>query len=550
MPLLRSWATAPLPLLRLANRRWREHALPEETDKHQYHPLRESETVDAVVVEVVVEAELPGQHLAIHQSSGGPSLDLSVCTVLAQAVSATTRVATLQAGETPEAPPVQQVAPVQPVSPVQDFVVPAMPDDELRCFERFSRLSPPTFGGAQGEDAQGFLDKCRRMLRTAGILESSGEFSTLFLEKCVPRSQREELRRQFEYLRQGDMTVTQYEVRFLELARYAPWMVPTDRERIRRFVDGLIYPICILMTQERVLSHTFEDAVDIARDIETARLQVREEREAKRPRGSGSFSGTPSRGRVQQSIGRSFRPHQLVSSRVSWGIFRPWSSGVPAGPVFNECPPSTEFIICSLAQGSSVLSVSAGHSSAMGSLQSPAPTPAPTQSARGGVQVARGGPRGGGRTGGGQARFYALPDRRDAIASDDPSIDYVPVVRDFPDVFPADLAGMPPDRDINFGIDLVPGTKPISIPPYRFDLVKVKDFGVNDSVLMGQASLNKAVPQMRLGGRKSGPEGLGDFRRSGGVSTKAEVADANLDRRSGLGILGETAEAVGEPQKR
>jgi len=37
-------------------------------------------------------------------------------------------------------------------------------------------------------------------------------------------------------------------------------------------------------------------------------------------------------------------------------------------------------------------------------------------------------------------------------------IDSVSVVRDFPDVFPVDLPGMPPDMDIDFGIDLVQGT--------------------------------------------------------------------------------------------
>ncbi|XP_070032543.1 uncharacterized protein [Nicotiana tomentosiformis] len=48
-----------------------------------------------------------------------------------------------------------------------------------------------------------------------------------------------------------------------------------------------------------------------------------------------------------------------------------------------------------------------------------------------------------------------------------PTIDSVLVVREFSDVFPSDLPGMPPDCDINFCIDLDPGTLPISIPPYR-----------------------------------------------------------------------------------
>ena len=45
------------------------------------------------------------------------------------------------------------------------------------------------------------------------------------------------------------------------------------------------------------------------------------------------------------------------------------------------------------------------------------------------------------------------------------SIESVLIVREFLDVFPADLPGMPPDRDIDFCIDLEPGTHPISIPP-------------------------------------------------------------------------------------
>jgi len=43
----------------------------------------------------------------------------------------------------------------------------------------------------------------------------------------------------------------------------------------------------------------------------------------------------------------------------------------------------------------------------------------------------------------------------------------IPVVREFPDVFLEDLLGLPPDRDIEFKIDLIPGTAPIPRRPYR-----------------------------------------------------------------------------------
>ena len=53
----------------------------------------------------------------------------------------------------------------------------------------------------------------------------------------------------------------------------------------------------------------------------------------------------------------------------------------------------------------------------------------------------------------------------------------VPVVKDFPDVFPKELPGMPPDRDIEFLIELLLGTGPISKTPYRMptkDLEEIK----------------------------------------------------------------------------
>jgi hypothetical protein len=43
----------------------------------------------------------------------------------------------------------------------------------------------------------------------------------------------------------------------------------------------------------------------------------------------------------------------------------------------------------------------------------------------------------------------------------------IPVICEYPDVFPDDLPGMPPDRDIEFIIELQPGTTPISKKSYR-----------------------------------------------------------------------------------
>ena len=46
-----------------------------------------------------------------------------------------------------------------------------------------------------------------------------------------------------------------------------------------------------------------------------------------------------------------------------------------------------------------------------------------------------------------------------------PSIPDIPTVSDFPDVFPKGLPGLPPHREIEFGIDVVPGATTASITP-------------------------------------------------------------------------------------
>ena len=46
------------------------------------------------------------------------------------------------------------------------------------------------------------------------------------------------------------------------------------------------------------------------------------------------------------------------------------------------------------------------------------------------------------------------------------SIEEVPVVCEYPDVFPKELPRMPPNRDLEFIVDLIPETTPIAKRPY------------------------------------------------------------------------------------
>jgi hypothetical protein len=70
----------------------------------------------------------------------------------------------------------------------------------------------------------------------------------------------------------------------------------------------------------------------------------------------------------------------------------------------------------------------------------------------------------------GEITLY-LPDqgctRCCAFALIESPVERIPVVCEYPDVFLDELPGMPPDRDIDFAIELQPGTTPISKRPYR-----------------------------------------------------------------------------------
>ena len=64
-----------------------------------------------------------------------------------------------------------------------------------------------------------------------------------------------------------------------------------------------------------------------------------------------------------------------------------------------------------------------------------------------------------------------------AHAKASPDLASIPVVCEFLDVFPEDLPRLPPERDVEFSIELEPGTAPISRRPYRMaprELAEIK----------------------------------------------------------------------------
>ncbi|XP_070056494.1 uncharacterized protein [Nicotiana tomentosiformis] len=189
----------------------------------------------------------------------------------------------------------------QPVAAATPEPRPAASVDPQKLLDRWTRLHPLVFGGKRHEDPQDFIDRCKDRLHNMSILESYGvnfatfqlegrarrrwksyilgrpvdsplmtwdRFTRIFLDRYIPPSQREELRFQFDQLQHGQMSMTDYEARFSELSRHTLMILPTETERVWRFVAGLHTGIQATIAREVEMGTSYELVVEIARRIE------------------------------------------------------------------------------------------------------------------------------------------------------------------------------------------------------------------------------------------------------------------------------------------
>ena len=72
-------------------------------------------------------------------------------------------------------------------------------------------------------------------------------------------------------------------------------------------------------------------------------------------------------------------------------------------------------------------------------------------------------------------------------------VDEIPVVREFPNVFPDDIAGLSPDREVEFTIDLIPRTEPISIPLYRMAPGELRELKAQLEELLSKVFIRPSI---------------------------------------------------------
>ncbi|KAK4365012.1 hypothetical protein RND71_016370 [Anisodus tanguticus] len=74
-----------------------------------------------------------------------------------------------------------------------------------------------------------------------------------------------------------------------------------------------------------------------------------------------------------------------------------------------------------------------------------------------------------------------------------PTLQSLPVANEFPNVFPDELPGIPPEREIDFSIDILLSTQSIYIPPYRITSAELKELKAQLKNLLEKAFIRPST---------------------------------------------------------
>ncbi|XP_047943038.1 uncharacterized protein LOC125189854 [Salvia hispanica] len=154
------------------------------------------------------------------------------------------------------------------------------------------------------------------------------DFLREFSNKYMPAVYCDEKQKEFLSLKQGAMSVADYEVKFTQLSRYASALLPTEQDKCRRFEDGLIYEIRSKITPSDL--HTYNDlraaAIRAERLVKKRQVYLQRQKRgpppyvgesySRIPRRQGSFSSMSNFSRVSPSAKRGGR---VPSFNPEWG---------------------------------------------------------------------------------------------------------------------------------------------------------------------------------------------------------------------------------------
>ncbi|XP_059623188.1 uncharacterized protein LOC132266351 [Cornus florida] len=311
----------------------------------------------------------------------------------------------------------------------------------------------------------------------------------LFYEKYFRITKRWELRKQFDDLIQGNMLMTEYGNKFTSLSRFAPESVRNKADKTRKFVSGLHYQMRPLITAQhfKVYAEAVEKALMLkaeAKDRNAGREQWKQKRNAESSSegliirieeqttvvAEGHSRGHHSRLQLSQasdhhhhhSLPCLLRVHDqlgkiLLLCQCNNQVFKlVVLKHMHHKEVSLQLSRSTRLLVHQFSERKShscnpegdcfffVGDRSDSHTSSFYRIR---------------------------RRGHGDYFLDSLLAEKDNVVEEV----YLAVVRDFLDVFPEDLTELPPHREVEFTIDLMPDTVPISMATYHMAPIELEE---------------------------------------------------------------------------
>ncbi|WVZ93708.1 hypothetical protein U9M48_039668 [Paspalum notatum var. saurae] len=292
-------------------------------------------------------------------------------------------------------------------------------------------------------------------MQPAGHQVTWDEFQAAFRAHYLPPSLIELKQREFRALQQGNMSVLEYVQAFIRLSQYSLEGVDTDPRRAARLLGG--FDLTLLTHLGRRYDN-FTKLVDAAIDMEHRLRQAHEGQQRKR-----LASTTPSSSSQWQRVLHRPPPHlyyiDLPQQREQHGGTQQHlsSCSAPLHPPASVPPAKPNASYPCFKCGK------AGHFShkccTRQKTQGPVPTGEEKESA---LRV-------------GQLQYNQLEQVPGEAQLEAQALAKIPVACEYSDVFPEELPGLPPDRDVEFSIKLVLGTAPVSRRPYRMTPNELKE---------------------------------------------------------------------------
>ncbi|KAL5570682.1 hypothetical protein UlMin_020279 [Ulmus minor] len=308
--------------------------------------------------------------------------------------------------------------------------------------------------------------KMRRNVQDMTWDEFIAEFNQKYYNRMAMRAQQNE----FINIKQGSMSVTEAVRKFDQLARLCPYLVPTEEERVRRMLEMFRPELAVVIDSGDNPPTTVAECVDRALRAEYRLAQAKEER-------NRIFEARKNQ-KGQTKQGYEMKPNSQVQRTNQYGNnnnkrkgnFGGQKNGKGSG---SQSAPITQSRLEAPEANARIFTFSRNDAEAGTSNVVTEQKFEFVGESRKQPKVMISSMRAKKLLTSGCMGYLATIVDKSVEAKG--NVEDVPIVRDFVDVFPEELPGLPPDREIQFEIELLPGTAPISKAPYRMAPAELKE---------------------------------------------------------------------------